>query len=93
MTDSDGPIALTFLNTTVDDGVATITINRPKSGNALNWALLEQLRVAVDQAATAAEVRAIVIGATGKTFISGADVGFFSRCLAANSRRVAPPLG
>jgi len=89
MTNPVRPIALTFLRRTIDDGVVRLVINRPQSGNALNWALLEQLRVAVDQAANAAEVRAIVIAATGKTFISGADVGWFSRCLVAgNLQRV-----
>ncbi len=70
-----------FLDLAVHEGVATITINRPQSGNALNWPLLEQLRGAILWATDSTSVEAIVIAALGKSFVSGADVGFFVRCL------------
>jgi enoyl-CoA hydratase/carnithine racemase len=55
--------------------VATITLNRQKSLNALNTALLTELRDALDDAETDAAVRAIVItGAGGKAFCAGADI-------------------
>jgi enoyl-CoA hydratase/carnithine racemase len=72
---------LTFIDLRVADGVAALSINRPQTGNALNWALLEQLRSAVRQAIDAVDVAAIVISAAGSRFVSGADVGFFVRCL------------
>lgn len=65
-----------------DDAVATLTINRPQSGNALNWALLEQLRSVLADVADLPDVRAIVITAAGGKFVSGADLSFFVRCLA-----------
>nr|AAU83262.1 enoyl-CoA hydratase/carnithine racemase [uncultured archaeon GZfos27B6] len=55
--------------------VATITLNRQKSLNALNTALLTELRDALDDAETDAAVRAIVITGSGeKAFCAGADI-------------------
>jgi enoyl-CoA hydratase len=55
--------------------VATITLNRQKSLNALNTALLTELRDALDDAETDAGVRAIVITGSGeKAFCAGADI-------------------
>jgi len=55
--------------------VATITLNRPKSLNALNTALLTELRAALEDAEADVEVRAIVITGTGdKAFCAGADI-------------------
>ena len=58
-----------------NDKVATITLNRQKSLNALNTALLTELRDALDDAETDAVVRAIVITGSGeKAFCAGADI-------------------
>jgi enoyl-CoA hydratase len=55
--------------------VATITLNRPKSLNALNTALLTELKDALEDAEVDADVRVIVItGAGEKAFCAGADV-------------------
>jgi enoyl-CoA hydratase len=55
--------------------VATLTLNRPESLNALNTALLTELRTALEEADADAAVRVIVItGAGGKAFCAGADV-------------------
>lgn len=81
MSASRPQIPLTFIDSQVDDGVATLTITRPQAGNALNWPLLEQLRSAVGQATESPDVEAIVIAAAGSKFVSGADVSFFVRCL------------
>ncbi|MCK4476388.1 MAG: enoyl-CoA hydratase [Methanophagales archaeon] len=56
--------------------VARITFNRPKSLNALNTALLTELRDALGDAEADAEVRAVVItGAGDRAFCAGADIG------------------
>ena len=57
-----------------DDGVRTITLNRPERRNALNVALLEALRAALDGAATDSSVRSVVLAGAGKGFCAGADV-------------------
>jgi enoyl-CoA hydratase len=55
--------------------VATITLNRPQSLNALNTALLTELKAALEAADADADVRVIVItGAGDKAFCAGADI-------------------
>ena len=55
--------------------VAAITLNRPESLNALNTALLTDLRDALEDAEADVEVRAIVMtGAGEKAFCAGADI-------------------
>lgn len=58
-----------------EDGVAVLTINRPKVLNALNAATLDEIEAAVDEVAGDAAVRALVITGTGeKAFVAGADI-------------------
>jgi enoyl-CoA hydratase len=55
--------------------VATLTLNRPESLNALNTALLTELRTALEAAEADAAARVVVItGAGEKAFCAGADV-------------------
>ena len=59
----------------VSDGVAVITLNRPKVLNALNTALLGELDSALDALAVEDSVRAVIItGAGEKAFAAGADI-------------------
>jgi 2-(1,2-epoxy-1,2-dihydrophenyl)acetyl-CoA isomerase len=57
-----------------DDGVASITLNRPSTRNAINTALLEGLGECLRRAGDDAAVRAIVITGAGKGFCAGADL-------------------
>jgi enoyl-CoA hydratase len=55
--------------------VATLTLNRPESLNALNTALLTELRAVLKDAEADAAVRVVMItGTGGKAFCAGADV-------------------
>ena len=57
------------------DGVAVVTLNRPKVLNALNRALLSELEAAVDEVAADAAIRAVILtGAGEKAFAAGADI-------------------
>ena len=58
----------------VDDGVATITLDRPQALNAMTFALLEDVKRAFDAASTDEGVRAIVLTGAGRGFCSGADL-------------------
>lgn len=57
-----------------DRGVVTLTLNRPKTFNALSEAMLAALGDAVDALADDDGVRAVVLGATGKAFCAGHDL-------------------
>ncbi|MDN6374125.1 MAG: enoyl-CoA hydratase-related protein, partial [Brevibacterium aurantiacum] len=60
--------------TAVDQGVATITINRPKALNALNMQVLTDITDAAAGFDTDDEVKAIIITGSGKAFAAGADI-------------------
>src|SRR5215213_8668618 len=63
----------------VDDGVATVTLNRPDQRNALNGELLGGLVDAIRTARDDEAVRAVVLtGAGDKVFCAGADLGGFA---------------
>ena len=67
---------------TVADGVATITLNRPSVMNALDAAMIVQLRVACERAEQDATARAVVLRGAGPAFLAGGDVSFFHANLA-----------
>ncbi|HEV7381087.1 MAG TPA: enoyl-CoA hydratase-related protein [Dyadobacter sp.] len=57
------------------DGVARLTLNRPKVYHALHPVLLQELLQAVETASADASVRVLLLTATGnKAFCSGADL-------------------
>jgi enoyl-CoA hydratase len=59
-----------------DGPVAVITINRPKSLNALNATVFEELLAAFDELEPDRSVRCVIItGAGDKAFVAGADIG------------------
>lgn len=57
-----------------DGAVALVTLNRPKSKNALNNALILGLSKALKDLAEDPSVRAIVLGGAGGSFCAGADL-------------------
>ena len=57
------------------DGLAFITINRPKVLNALNRKTMEELNDAAGEAIADSEVRVVILtGAGEKSFVAGADI-------------------
>jgi enoyl-CoA hydratase/carnithine racemase len=63
----------------VDDGVATLTLNRPDQRNALSGQLLAELVDGLKAARDDEAVRAVVLtGAGDKVFCAGADLGGFA---------------
>lgn len=57
-----------------ENHIATVTINEPKTLNALNSKLLEELGTAFDTLAADKEVRAIVITGADRSFVAGANI-------------------
>lgn len=62
------------LLTSTEGCVRLLTLNRPEKRNALNDALIAQLKSALTQADGDDELRAIVMRGAGKDFCSGADL-------------------
>ncbi|HEY8469121.1 MAG TPA: enoyl-CoA hydratase-related protein [Longimicrobiales bacterium] len=64
----------------VQDGVATITVNRPEKRNALNAAVRRELVQALDALKARGDVRVLILtGAGDKAFVAGADVAEFAQ--------------
>ena len=59
---------------TVDDGVVTLTLNRPEALNALDSELRKSLFAAFKEAARDDETRAVLLTGAGRGFCSGADL-------------------
>lgn len=67
----------------VENHVATITLNRPKSLNSMNDKLIDGLHEALDRAEQDEEIRCVVLTGSGKAFCAGGDLPFFgsiARC-------------
>jgi enoyl-CoA hydratase/carnithine racemase len=58
----------------VDNGVATIWLNRPHKKNCINWQLLMELGEAFDRAEEDDDVRVVLVRGRGNTFCAGADL-------------------
>ena len=62
----------------VENNVATITMNRPKSLNSMNGGLIYGLHDAITKAAADSNVRAIVLTGNGKAFCAGGDLSYLN---------------
>jgi len=59
--------------------VATVTLNRPDSGNSFDFVLMEELdRVFRDDLDNDSDVRAIILTGSGKYFSTGVDLNMFA---------------
>ncbi len=64
-----------FVKLQFDGPIATLTIDRPKSLNALNQQTLVEVGQAVAQVASSTETRCLIVtGAGEKAFVAGADI-------------------
>jgi enoyl-CoA hydratase/carnithine racemase len=58
----------------VEDGVATVTLNRPERRNAMNGALLAALLESLDALDDRRDVRVVVVRGAGPAFCAGMDL-------------------
>ncbi len=71
-------MAYPTLLTHLENGILTITINRPDKLNALNRDVFTDLDNAMDEVYTNAEIRSVIITGSGaKAFVAGADITEF----------------
>src|SRR5215469_5066519 len=73
----------------LDDAVATITLNRPQARNALTAEMKDALLAAVGKAAADTAVRAVIITGAGEAFCSGQDLREHAGVLAAGAEPTA----
>lgn len=67
------------LATTIEDGVAILTLDRPEMRNAFDDALIAALTRAYEEAGADPKVRAILLQASGPVFCAGADLNWMRR--------------
>ena len=65
--------------TNLENGILTVTINRPDKLNALNKSVFDDLNNVMDDVLASAEIKSVIItGAGTKSFVAGADIAEFS---------------
>ncbi|HXD73852.1 MAG TPA: 3-hydroxyacyl-CoA dehydrogenase NAD-binding domain-containing protein [Vicinamibacterales bacterium] len=79
-----GSHPIRLVKTSIENRVATITVNRPDAMNALNEAVAAQLTQAFHGAERDPGVTGIVIAGSGRSFVAGADIRFFIRNIERN---------
>ncbi|WP_133470654.1 enoyl-CoA hydratase/isomerase family protein [Paraglaciecola marina] len=62
-----------------DQGVATVTLNRPNVHNAFDHQLINQLTLIFQSLESNHSIRAMVLAANGKSFSAGADINWMQR--------------
>src|SRR4029450_12547697 len=56
------------------DHICTVTLNRPQKRNALNAAMIAQLRATFGRVAVDADIRVMIVRGTGPAFCAGMDL-------------------
>lgn len=74
-TASAGPVILESMQ----DGIATLVMNRPDKLNALNSELSTALNAALERIAQDDSIRVVVLSGAGRAFCSGGDLGAIGR--------------
>lgn len=70
----------------VEDGILTLTLNRPEILNAFNREMLGELLEVLDRADADDDVRAIIVTGAGRGFCAGADLSSGSDTFNADAR-------
>lgn len=59
-----------------EDGVATLTLNRPEKHNAMSAQMLDDLQAAAGELGADAAVRAVILTGAGESFCAGGDLSW-----------------
>lgn len=74
MTHEGPPVVLT-----VDQGLATVELDRPASGNALDASMAAALSAALDEVASADDIGCLLLLGRGRVFCGGGDIASMAR--------------
>lgn len=75
----------TKLKFSVENGIASIVLNSPKTMNAFDEVLVKEALVALELCEQQDEIKVVVISGAGDNFSGGGDIGFFYRGIQTNS--------
>ncbi len=71
-----------------EDGILTITINRPEKLNSLNAITLSELKRCIENAYDEPSIKGVIItGSSKKAFVAGADISEFTELNELNGRK------
>jgi enoyl-CoA hydratase len=77
------------LSVSVQDRIATLTVNRPDKLNALNATLIGELGAAIDEMQGRDDVGGIILTGAGRAFVAGADIAELAGISALEGKRLA----
>lgn len=81
------------ISTSVQDGIGTIVLDRPKVLNALNPDMAAGLKAATASLGADARVRCVVIKGAGEHFMAGGDVRHFHELLQKSAQDAEKRIG
>lgn len=67
---------MSALHLTIENHIATLSLNRPDVHNAFNAAMIEELSAAFDEIAANNDVTVLILRGEGKSFSAGADLNW-----------------
>ncbi len=74
----------------VNDGIAVVTLNRPKALNALNSETISELDSVFTEVSGRKDIKILILTGSGeKAFVAGADIAEMSKFTAAEGREMA----
>ena len=72
-----------------NDGIATLTVNRPDKLNALNAATIADLGAAIEEVRSRADIRGLILTGAGRAFVAGADISELAAETPVSARELA----
>jgi enoyl-CoA hydratase len=82
-------MAYQHLTLSVQDRIATLTVNRPDKLNALNAATIGELGTAIEEVQSRDDVAGVILTGAGRAFVAGADISELAGKSALEGRRLA----
>lgn len=85
----EGEKMVACINQVLQDGILTLTLNRPEKLNALNTETLDELAEKLTWAKNNTQVKGVLLTGQGKAFCAGADITKLAQCDAHNGYQFA----